>query len=107
MTFKNDEINRQKFTETEIVTLKNIAQNALKPQTIEEISEVEINKNIENLKEPTSIAKIDLKEKLNNIKNLFSNFEKVSIMKLKGLMKLFLISFLISQSRNAGNGLHR
>ena len=76
MTFKNDEINRQKFTETEIEALKNIAQNALKPQTIEEISEVEINKNIENLKEPTSIAKIDLKEKLNNIKNLFSNFGK-------------------------------
>ena len=62
MTFKNDEINRQKFTETEIETLKNIAQNALKPQTIEEISEVEINKNIENLKEPTAIAKIDLKK---------------------------------------------
>ena len=75
MTFKNDEIIRQKFTETEIETLKNIAQNALKPQTIEEISEVEINKNIENLKK-TSIAKIDLKEKLNNIKNLFSNFGK-------------------------------
>ena len=76
ITFKNNQVINQKFTESEIETLKNIASEVIKsekPENIKEIDEL-IVKNKENKIQEE--ANIDIKEKLDNIKILFSNFGK-------------------------------
>ncbi len=79
MTFKNNQVINQKFTDSEIETLKNIANEVIrteKPESLGnknelgKINEITKNKNIEEG------VKIDIKEKLDNIKILFSNFGK-------------------------------
>ena len=79
MTFKNNQVINQKFTDSEIETLKNIANEVIKSETSENID----NKNklaktneLTNKNNIQESGKIDIKEKLDNIKILFSNFGK-------------------------------
>ena len=79
MTFKNNQVINQKFTDSEIETLKNIANEVIKSETSENVD----NKNklaktneLTNKNNIQESGKIDIKEKLDNIKILFSNFGK-------------------------------
>ena len=79
MTFKNNQVINQKFTDSEIETLKNIANEVIKSETSENV----VNKNklaktneLTNKNNIQESGKIDIKEKLDNIKILFSNFGK-------------------------------
>ena len=78
MTFKNNQVINQKFTDSEIETLKNIANEVIKSETSENV----VNKNkLAKTNELTNnniqeSGKIDIKEKLDNIKILFSNIGK-------------------------------
>ena len=80
MTFKNNQVINQKFTDSEIETLKNIANDLINSEKIriensfhnEKITKEIISENEKN----SSETRIDLKEKLNNIKSLVSNFGK-------------------------------
>jgi murein DD-endopeptidase MepM/ murein hydrolase activator NlpD len=80
LTFKNNQVINQKFTESEIETLKNIANDVLNLEKIktkesfinEDISLESVSQNGKNSAE----ARIDVKEKLNNIKSLVSDFGK-------------------------------
>ena len=79
MTYKNNQVINQKFTDSEIETLKNIANEVIKSETSENV----VNKNklaktneLTNKNNIQESGKIDIKEKLDNIKILFSNFGK-------------------------------
>ena len=79
MTFKNNQVINQKFTDSEIETLKNIANEVIKSETSENVD----NKNklaktneLTNKNNIQESGEIDIKEKLDNIKILFSNFGK-------------------------------
>ena len=79
MTYKNNQVINQKFTDSEIETLKNIANEVIKSETSENVD----NKNklaktneLTNKNNIQESGKIDIKEKLDNIKILFSNFGK-------------------------------
>ena len=79
MTFKNNQVINQKFTDSEIETLKNIANEVIKSETSENVD----NKNklaktneLTNKNNIQESGKIDIKEKLDNIKILFSNIGK-------------------------------
>ena len=79
VTFKNNQVINQKFTESEIETLKNIANEVIKseePESFDKGNEIFVQekKNYENKIQEE--GKIDIKEKLENIKTLFSNFGK-------------------------------
>ncbi len=76
MTYKNDEIVKKKFTESEIQTLKSIANSAINKENIENNNEIILEFPPSDMKvsEEMPNTKIRLKEKLNNIKNLVSNF---------------------------------
>ena len=79
LTFKNNQVINQKFTESEIETLKNIANeviNTEKSESFQNIDEIIVKDDHQNRNNIQEIGKIDVKEKLDNIKNLFSNFGK-------------------------------
>ena len=79
MTFKNNQVINQKFTDSEIETLKNIANEVIKSETSENVDNKNklANKNeLTNKNNIQESGKIDIKEKLDNIKILFSNFGK-------------------------------
>ena len=79
ITFKNNQVINQKFTESEIETLKNIANeviNTEKSESFQNIDEIIVKDDHQNRNNIQEIGKIDVKEKLDNIKNLFSNFGK-------------------------------
>ena len=79
MTFKNNQVINQKFTDSEIETLKNIANEVIKSETSENVDNKKklANKNeLTNKNNIQESGKIDIKEKLDNIKILFSNFGK-------------------------------
>ena len=78
MSYKNDEIINKKFTESEIQTLKTIANSAINKENIEVTDEIitEFQSLDYKVSEDKIDTKIKLKEKLNNIKNLVSNFGK-------------------------------
>ena len=79
VTFKNNQVINQKFTESEIETLKNIANeviNTEKSESFQNIDEIIVKDDHQNRNNIQEIGKIDVKEKLDNIKNLFSNFGK-------------------------------
>jgi murein DD-endopeptidase MepM/ murein hydrolase activator NlpD len=76
VSYKNDKIVKKNFTDSEIQTLKSIANSAINKENIDSTNEVIVefpSQVFENSKE-TSSTTIKLKEKLNNIKNLVSNF---------------------------------
>ena len=76
VSYKNDEIVKKNFTDSEIQTLKSIANSAINKENIDSTNEVIAefpSQFFETSKEPSSTT-IKLKEKLNNIKNLVSNF---------------------------------
>ena len=95
ITFKNNQVINQKFTESEIETLKNIASEVIKSEKPENIKDVDelIVKNKDN--EIQEESNIDIKEKLDNIKILFLILEKALQMKSKDLMKFILINSLV------------
>ncbi len=75
MSYKNDEIVKNKFTESEIETLKNIANNAINSENLESNDDMVLEFPIQEMgKQEKQKIKIEIKEKLNNIKNLVSNF---------------------------------
>ncbi len=76
VSYKNDEIVKKKFTDSEIQTLKSIANSALNKENIDGTNETiaEFQSRETQLSEEVPSTKIKLKEKLNNIKNLVSNF---------------------------------
>ena len=79
VTFKNNQVINQKFTESEIETLKNIANeviNTEKSESFQNIDEIIVKDDHQNRNNIQESGKIDVKEKLDNIKNLFSNFGK-------------------------------
>ena len=79
VTFKNNQVINQKFTESEIETLKNIANeviNTEKSESFQNTDEIIVKDDDQNRNNIQEIGKIDVKEKLDNIKNLFSNFGK-------------------------------
>ena len=79
LTFKNNQVINQKFTESEIETLKNIANeviNTEKSESFQNIDEIIVKDDHQNRDHIQDSGKIDVKEKLDNIKNLFSNFGK-------------------------------
>ena len=95
VTFKNNQVINQKFTESEIETLKNIANeviNTEKSESFQNIDEIIVKDDHQNRNNIQEIGKIDVKEKLDNIKNLFQILEKVLPMKLIDQMRLFLIN---------------
>ena len=84
MTFKNNQVINQKFTDSEIETLKNIANEVIKSETSENVD----NKNklaktneLTNKNNIQESGKIDIKEKLDNIKILFQILGKALLMK--------------------------
>ena len=85
LTFKNNQVINQKFTESEIETLKNIANeviNTEKSESFQNIDEIIVKDDHQNRDHIQDSGKIDVKEKLDNIKNLFQILEKVLLMKL-------------------------
>ncbi len=76
VSYKNDEIVKKKFTESEIQTLKSIANSAINNESIEGTDEIiaEFPSTDIKVSEEIPNTKIQLKEKLNNIKNLVSDF---------------------------------
>ena len=85
VSFKNNQAINQKFTESEIETLKNIASKVKKSEeskSFDKVNELDkANELIVGTKQEDIIKiqedeKIDIKEKLDNIKILFSNFGK-------------------------------
>ena len=79
LTFKNNQVINQKFTESEIETLKNIANeviNTEKSESFQNIDEIIVKDDHQNRDYIQDSGKINVKEKLDNIKNLFSNFGK-------------------------------
>ena len=79
LTFKNNQVINQKFTESEIETLKNIANeviNTEKSESFQNIDEIIVKDDHQNRDHIQDSGKINVKEKLDNIKNLFSNFGK-------------------------------
>ena len=76
VSYKNDEIVKKNFTDSEIQTLKNIANSALNKENMDSTNEiiVEFPPQVFETSKETSNTTIKLKEKLNNIKNLVSNF---------------------------------
>mgnify|MGYP001207155993 CR=1 FL=1 len=78
VSYKNDEIVKKNFTDSEIQTLKSIANSAINKENIESSSEVILEFPSSEIKvsDEMPTIKIKLKEKLNNIKNLVSNFGK-------------------------------
>ena len=79
MTFKNNQVINQKFTDSEIETLKNIANEVIKSETSENVDNKKKLAKTNELTNKNNIqesGKIDIKEKLDNIKILFSNFGK-------------------------------
>ena len=76
VSYKNDEIINKKFTESEIQTLKTIANSAINKENVEDTNEIitEFQSSDYKVSEEKIDTKIKLKEKLNNIKNLVSNF---------------------------------
>ena len=76
VSYKNDEIVKKNFTDSEIQTLKSIANSAINKENIDSTNEVivEFPSQVFETSEETSSTTIKLKEKLNNIKNLVSNF---------------------------------
>ena len=84
VSYKNDEIVKKNFTDSEIQTLKSIANSAINKENIDSTNEVivEFPSQVFETSKETSSTTIKLKEKLNNIKNLVSNFEEVFNMKL-------------------------
>ena len=80
LTFTNNQVINQKFTDSEIETLKNIANDVLNSEKIE-TKETFPNKDISlesvspNGKNNTE-TRIDVREKLDNIKSLVSDFGK-------------------------------
>jgi len=85
LTYQNDIIVRNKFTDTEIQALKNIAKNAMEIEIYQESQNIK--KNIQELdskednneldiKAQSPSIKIEIKEKLDNVKALVSNFGK-------------------------------
>ena len=99
LTFTNNQVINQKFTDSEIETLKNIANDVLNSEKIE-TKETFPNKDISlesvspNGKNNTE-TRIDVREKLDNIKSLVSDFGKSFTTDIVNLMKYFLKSFLI------------
>ena len=85
VSFKNNQAINQKFTESEIETLKNIASKVKKSEESKSFNKVnELDKadqlivgtKQEDISKIQKGEKIDIKEKLDNIKILFSNFGK-------------------------------
>ena len=78
VTFKNNQVINQKFTDSEIETLKNIANEVIKSEKVDNLDKNKLVKNNEltNKNKIQDSRKIDIKEKLDNIKILFSNFGK-------------------------------
>ena len=81
LTYQNDIIVRNKFTDTEIQALKNIAKNAMKVEIDQESKYLEknnqkVDNNELDIIDQSSGIKIEIKEKLDNIKTLVSNFGK-------------------------------
>ena len=78
ISYKNDEIVKKKFTDSEIQTLKSIANSAINKENVESSSDIiiEFPSSETKVSEEVQSTKIKLKEKLNNIKNLVSNFGK-------------------------------
>ena len=76
VTFKNNQVINQKFTDSEIETLKNIANEVIKSEKVDNLekNKLVINNDLQNKIQDS--RKIDIKEKLDNIKILFSNFGK-------------------------------
>ena len=76
VTFKNNQVINQKFTDSEIETLKNIANEVIKSEKTDNLekNKLVINNDLQNKIQDS--RKIDIKEKLDNIKILFSNFGK-------------------------------
>ena len=75
VSYKNDEIVKKNFTDSEIQTLKSIANSAINKENIDSTNEIITEFQSQILKfQRKSRYKIKLKEKLNNIKNLVSNF---------------------------------
>ena len=76
VTFKNNQVINQKFTDSEIETLKNIANEVIKSEKADNLekNKLVINNDLQNKIQDS--RKIDIKEKLDNIKILFSNFGK-------------------------------
>ena len=76
VTFKNNQVINQKFTDSEIETLKNIANEVIKSEKNDNLekNKLVINNDLQNKIQDS--RKIDIKEKLDNIKILFSNFGK-------------------------------
>ena len=76
VSYKNDEIVKKKFTESEIQTLKSIANSAINKENIDDTNEAIAEFPSRDIKFSEEIpdTKIKLKEKLNNIKNLVSDF---------------------------------
>ena len=79
VSFKNNQVINQKFTESEIETLKSIANEVIKSEETESLNnsgELIVKTNQNEKKKIQEEGKIDIKEKLDNIKVLFSNFGK-------------------------------
>ena len=79
VSFKNNQVINQKFTESEIETLKSIANEVIKSEETESLNnsgEFIVKTNQNEKKKIQEEGKIDIKEKLDNIKVLFSNFGK-------------------------------
>ena len=79
ISFKNNQVINQKFTESEIETLKNIANEVIKsekPDNVEKVNELIVKNNQNNKYKVDENVKIDIKEKIDNIKLLLSNFGK-------------------------------
>ena len=76
VSYKNDEIVKKNFTDSEIQTLKSIANSAINRENMDSTNEaiVEFPSQVFETSKETSSTTIKLKEKLNNIKNLVSNF---------------------------------
>ena len=76
VSYKNDKIINKKFTDSEIQTLKTIANSAINKENVEDTNEIitEFQSSDFKVSEEKTDTKIKLKEKLNNIKNLVSNF---------------------------------
>ena len=79
VSFKNNQVLNQKFTESEIETLKNIANKVIKSeesQTLNKADELIVKRKEGDKSKFQEDGKINIKEKLDNIKILFSNFGK-------------------------------
>ena len=74
VSFKNNQVINQKFTESEIETLKSIANEVIKSEETESLNnsdEFIVKTNQNEKKKIQEEDKIDIKEKLDNIKVLF------------------------------------